>query len=85
MKEWTQDEHKPYLWHNEERGVSVICYSNDHDPDIKCIWVRTLHEGEYVSNYFSYSEKAQEMLPMEMAMELVEGFKKEEGEDASND
>lgn len=74
MNDWYQDETKPYLWHHNEKEISLISYTNDHDPDIKCIWVRMLHDGEFVSNYFTYSQKSQEMLPMEMAMKLVEDF-----------
>jgi len=75
MTDWMTDEDKPYLWLHKEQPIEVICYTNDQDPSIKCIWVRMLHDGEYVSNYFSYSKEALDVEPLDFAMNMVEQFK----------
>jgi len=75
MKEWMIDENKPYLWHHKTLPIEVMCYTNDQDPIIRCIWMRIEHDGEYVSNYFAYSDEAIEMDPLNYALKMFDDFK----------
>ena len=80
-EQWTQDEHKKYLWMHEELPIQVMIFTNDDEPSVKCLWIKTLSEGNYVSNYFIYSLENEDTHPLDYAIALVEKFKDSQKEE----
>lgn len=78
--EWSIDEHKKYLWIHDISAIQVMIFNNDQEEDIKCIWVKMLHKGEFVSNYFVYSIDNEKIHPLDYALKMIKQFKESEEE-----
>ena len=74
---WVQDEHKSYLWMNDTDHIQAMVFQNLDDKNIFCLWVKVLHEEEFVSNYFVYSNDQIQMHPLDYAITMVQRFKEE--------
>ncbi len=62
-------------WGNAEKSIQIMIFTNDDDQDLKCIWVKILNDGEWVSNYFLYRVSDTKMTPFEFAESIVKRFK----------
>lgn len=75
---WIKDDHRKYLWIHDELPIQAMIFSNDNEPEVKCLWIKTLNKGEFVSNYFVYSTETDKIHPLDYAIELVQKFKDNE-------
>lgn len=82
-EKWYKNQHKPYLWMNDDDDIQAMVFQNEDDKNIYCIWIKTFYDGDYVSNYFVYARDQIDMHPLDYVITMVEKFKEEhaDGED----
>ena len=65
------------IWENEQENIEILIYTNDDDPDIKCVFMRYLDDKEgWLSNYFPYKVSVWQANPFDFAMQMVSDAKK---------
>ena len=72
--DWEIDTETKYTWKHQEKLVEMMSFTNDLNPELKCVYVRFLHNGDWLSNYFITREK---MDAKEFAIEMIERYQKE--------
>ena len=76
MKDWELDDEKKYLWRHKTRPIELMRFRITDSEDFRCVYIRFLHDDDWLSNYFLYDEETQKVTAKDFALEMVDRFLK---------